>query len=424
MASEILPMQPRDTPIGEFRLQAGFLGLFVILCGFTLTVWDGGDIAPRILSGFLFLLAALFFAFAPFRPIVFRLPVVCLLAMTAYGVIQTLFFPQKIVSYGWQGVLFWFAAAMITALATELFQSSRDAARFRLYFVLFGTVVCVLDLLQQASPTNKYFWLIPSRYSSIFGPFAYWNNFAEFVELLLPITLWKGLGGRRLAVPYILCAGVQIGAVVASGSRAGALLVILELLALIALSYGRNRDKKLLLGAALAIALSMVFIYAAGFETLITKLQQNDVLAVRRNIDRSSFAMIQERPLAGWGLDTYVPVYRMFARYDDGTFVNRAHNDWLEWACDGGVFFSGVMLLVLIWSIRPAIRSGWGIGLIALSIHALVDYPFARLGVCGWYFCLLGMLAAARVRQKHAEDSMARESAAQALGLGRASRQT
>src|SRR6185437_10118598 len=134
----------------------------------------------------------------------------------------------------------------------------REAARFRLYFILFGTAVCVLDLLQQASQSSSYFWLVPSRYSSIFGPFAYWNNFAEFVELLLPITLWKGLGGRRLSVPYILCAAVQIGAVVASGSRAGTVLVILELLGLIALSFSRNRDKKLLLGAALTIALSVV----------------------------------------------------------------------------------------------------------------------------------------------------------------------
>jgi O-antigen ligase len=221
-----------------------------------------------------------------------------------------------------------------------------------------------------------------------------------------------------------MSAAVQIGAVVASGSRAGTVLVILELLALIALAYGKNRNKNLLLGAALAIALSLVFIYAAGFETLITKLQQNDLLAVRRNIDRSSLAMIHDHPFAGWGLDTYVPVYRMFARYDDGTFVNRAHNDWLEWTSDGGIFFSGTMLLVLLWSMRPAIRSGWGIGLIAFCIHALVDYPFARLGVCGWYFCFLGMLSVVRVRQRRAEQSFDRRSAAQALGLRPTSRLT
>ncbi len=422
MASNVLSMPPRDALARRLHERAGLLGLFVILCGFTLTVWDGGDIAPRICSGFVFLLAALFFVLSPPQKIAFHLPSVCLFSMTAYGVAQTLFFPHKIVALGWIGVLFWFAASMITLLATQLFSFPGEAARFRLYFIVFGTAVCVLDLLQQASSTDKYFWLIPSRYSSIFGPFAYWNNFAEFVELLFPITLWKGLGGHRPSIPYILIAAVQIGAVVASGSRAGAVLVILELLALIALAYSRNRNKKLLLGAALAIALSLFFIYAAGFETLIAKLQQNDLLAVRRNIDRSSLAMIREHPLAGWGLNTYVPVYRMFARYDDGTFVNRAHNDWLEWASDGGIFFSCAMLAVLIWSIRPAIRSGWGIGLIAFCIHALVDYPFARLGVCGWYFCLLGMLAAVRVPQQQGLESMDRISAARTQPLRPASR--
>ncbi len=424
MAGGSLSIAPRDAPAGRLQHRAAFLGLFVILCGFTLTVWDGGDIAPRIFSGFIFLLAGLFFAFLPTQNVIFSLPAVCLLSMTAYGVVQTLFFPHKIIAYGWIGVLFWFAAAVITCLATQLFPIPREAARFRLYFVVFGTAVCILDLLQQASSTNRYFWLIPSRYATIFGPFAYWNNFAEFVELLLPITLWNGLGGRRPSIPYILCAAVQTGAVVASGSRAGSLLAVLELLALIALAYSRNRNKNFLLGAALAIVLSLAFVYAAGFEALIAKLQQNDLLAVRRNIDRSSLAMIREHPFAGWGLDTYVPVYRMFARYDDGTFVNRAHNDWLEWACDGGIFFSGIMLVVLVWSVRPAIRSGWGIGLIAFCIHALVDYPFARLGVCGWYFCFLGMLAALRVNQEEAHRSMDRVSSAQAPGLHPASRQT
>ncbi len=106
--------------------------------------------------------------------------------------------------------------------------------------------------------------------------------------------------------------------------------------------------------------------------------------------------MIRERPWTGWGVGTYVPVYRMFARYDDGTYVNRAHNDWLEWTAEGGVFYSGLMLVVFLWRVGPAIRSGWGIGVLALFLHATVDYPFARFGVCAWCFALLGMLAAAQ----------------------------
>jgi O-antigen ligase len=420
MSIDTVSEPPRAELLDKLRQTIGTLGLFVILCAFTLSVWDGGEIAPRILSGVTFLLTTAFFLLPSRQELDLPIPSICLLLMTAYGILQTLFFPQKILFHGWSGVLFWFAAACITCISAQVFRSSKEAARFRLYFIVFGTAVCVLDLLQQATQTAKYFWLIPSRYSSISGPFAYWNNFAEFVELLLPVTLWRGLFGRKPSIGYILSAAIQICAVVASGSRAGTLLVVVELIVMIALAYARNRNKAFVVGAALAIGLSIFFIYAAGFETLITKLQQNDLLAVRRNIDKSSLAMIRSRPLTGWGLETYVPVYRMFARYDDGTYVNRAHNDWLEWAAEGGVFFAGAMIVVMGWSIRPAIRSGWGIGLIAICIHGLVDYPFARLGVCGWYFCLIGMLAASRLNHKseRLEDP---EAISAAFGLRRAS---
>jgi O-antigen ligase len=255
--------------------------------------------------------------------------------------------------------------------------------------------VCLLDLLEQASRTSLYYWVIKSKFHAVFGPFAYWNNFAQFVELVLPITLWAGLSKRRSSpAPYLILGALQIGAVVASGSRAGTVLVIAELLAVIALAYARRRDRRLILGAALALGLSLLFIYAAGFDVLIKKLQQSDQLAVRRSINQSSLEMIRERPLLGWGLETYVPVYRMFAHYDDGTYVNRAHNDWLQWAAEGGIFFAALMLAVFGWSLRPAVQSVWGVGLIAICVHALVDYPFARLGVCGWYFALTPMLAA------------------------------
>ncbi len=393
-------------PVGFNRV--ALRGLFVLLCAFTLTTCDGGEIQTRIVSGFILLGAAIFLISPQNQKLTVAVPGICLLSMTAYGILQTLFFPTKILSYGWSGVLFWFTAALITITSARLFRIARFASQFRLWFIIFGTAVCVLDLLEQASHTTRYYWLIQSRYQLISGPFSYWNNFAQFVELLLPVTLWRGLAGNRPRVPYLLSAALQIGAVVASGSRAGTVLVVVELITVIGLAYERNRNKALLVGAGLAVALSLIFVYAAGFETLIYKLEQNDQLTVRRNIDRSSLAMIHMHPLAGWGLDTYVPVYRMFARYDDGTYVNRAHNDWLEWAAGGGIFFAGAMLVVVLWSIRPATRSGWGVGLIAICLHALVDYPFARFGVCAWYFCLLGMLVAFRLNQQARQQAAGR----------------
>lgn len=372
-----------------------FAAFFGILGAFTLCTLDGGEVAPWTISAALFVLAALYFAFSGRRHLTLTIPAVCLLLMTSFGVIQTLWLPRKILYNGWTTTLFWFTAAGIVFLATQIFQSRECAARFRLLFVLFGSAVCLLDLLQQASHTNRFYWLIPSKFPAVFGPFAYWNNFAEFVELVLPVTLWAGLGRRRPDIRYTLLGALQIAAVVASGSRAGSALVLAELMAIVLLAYLRNRSRSLLYGAAVAVGFSALLVYAAGYDELLSKLRNSDQLAIRRDLNKSSIAMIRERPVTGWGLGTYVPVYPMFARYDDGTWVNRAHNDWLQWAAEGGIFFAALMLVIFIWSIPRALRSGWGLGVVAVCMHALVDYPFARIGVCAWYFALTAMLAAA-----------------------------
>ena len=393
------------------------MGLFIVLAAFTLCTLDGGELAPRIISTVFLVLAAVYLSVPFTQRLRLSVPAVCLLLMTLWGVAQTIFSSQRIVANGWRGVLFWFTCAMIALVATQLFQSAQAAALFRFWLMLFGGAVCLLDLLEQASRTNLYYWAIPSKFHAVFGPFAYWNNFAQFAELAVPITLWAGLSKRHSSpAPYLLLGAVEIGAVVASGSRAGTLLVLGELLAVIGLAYARRQDRRLLLGAMLAFVMSVFFVYAAGFDVLIAKLQQNDQLAVRRSINQSSLEMIRERPLTGWGLETYVPVYRMFAHYDDGTYVNRAHNDWLQWAAEGGIPFAALMLALFVWTLRPAVQSVWGIGLIAICLHALVDYPFARLGVCGWYFALAPMLAAQvdERRRTATENSSAKRSTREA----------
>lgn len=402
MASAELTAPAKLFILGRARRQLGFIGLCSALAAFTLCTLDGGAIAPLTISAVLLLLTACYLTIPAGQRFQISVPAVCLSLMALYGIGQTLWLPQKIAYDGWTAVVFWFTAAAIAWLGTQVFKDSPVAHHFRFFLAIFASAISVLDLLEQASRTNRYYWLIPSRCNNVFGPFAYWNNFAQFVELSLPVTLWFGLGRTKPVIGYVLLAAIQIGAVVASGSRAGTALVGVELVAVIVLAFQRHRNRSLLFGAGLAIALTIVFIYSAGIDRLIGKIEQNDQIAVRRNINRSSLAMIRERPLTGWGLNTYVPVYRMFALYDDGTYVNRAHNDWLQFLAEGGIFFASPMCVLFLWSFRPAVRSVWGVGLIAVGLHALVDYPFARLGVCGWYFALIAMLAVSSRRNSSA----------------------
>ncbi len=375
-------------------------GLFVLLAAFTSTVIDNSEILTHWIGAGLFLLLAAWIVIGFRERIRWSLPSVCLLLMACYGVAQTLWSPYKIVSEGWRVTIFWWACAGICLLSHQLFRDLAVARQFRLAFVYFASLICVLDLLQQASRTTKVLWIFPTGWPFVFGTFQYANNFCQFVELSLPVTLWLGLGQRRTNFLMLLLAALQVSAVIASSSRSGTILVVVEFLAVLVVCWLRGRSRLPLPMLGITVVLTLGLVVVAGFDRVIERLRSPDQFAVRREINEASLDMVKAHPWTGWGLGTYVPVYPRFARYDDGTYVNHAHNDWLEWAAEGGVFFAGLMLVVFLWTLTPAWRSVWGVGVVFVCINAVVDYPFARLAVCGWYFVLVGMLAGHREEKR------------------------
>ena len=144
------PPLPSDSGrIARIRERLGLFGLFGILAAFTLFTLDGADLAPRIISAVFLVLAAAYLSVPFTQSLPLGLPSVCLLLMTLWGILQTLFSSQKIVADGWTGVLFWFTAAMLSLIATQLFRSLRVAAVFRRWFMFFAAGICVLELLEQ-----------------------------------------------------------------------------------------------------------------------------------------------------------------------------------------------------------------------------------------------------------------------------------
>ena len=112
--------------------------------------------------------------------------------------------------------------------------------------------------------------------------------------------------------------------------------------------------------------------------------------------------MFLARPLTGWGLGTWSSVYPGFAHYDDGTFVNQAHNEWVQWAAEGGILLFLLMLAFAIHLIRPAFRAIWGLGTLAVLLHAFVDYPFEqRPQLAVFFFVFFGLVLASGRSPKH-----------------------
>ena len=233
---------------------------------------------------------------------------------------------------------------------------------------------------------REILWLFPSPYPDVWGPFLSRNNFAQFLELAFPVALWLACTWRGTL--YMWMSATMLACGLVSASRAGAVLLIVEAAAVFALARPPAPRRLIPLFAAGVMVLAAL----AGGEVLVHRLQDSDPFRDRREIFASSLAMIAARPWTGYGLGNFATVYPEFARFDPGAVVEHAHNDWLEWATEGGWPYAAAWMLLAISALRPALRSIWGIGVPAIFVHALVDYPFARFGVAAWLFILVGAL--------------------------------
>jgi len=226
----------------------------------------------------------------------------------------------------------------------------------------------------------------------------------------LPIALWRALREGWRSWGYALAGGILYASAIGVASRAGAVLCTAELLVMLMIGLVRLRDPETgLLTRSTTAILVMVPVFAAaftlavGWERVWLRFQQNDPYLVRREFIVAAVDMARQRPLTGYGLDTFPEAYQRYAIKDFPFYANHTHNDWAEFAADGGVPFMLLVLIPFASGIPAAVRSPWGLGLIAVMLHACVDFPFPRPAVSGWMFAMLGLLYMTRMpdRTRH-----------------------
>jgi len=350
----------------------------------TVAIWSTDPFTEWAYEGGVFLLAG----WATLRKSIRAGPILsaaALLGLWGFGQLAT---GASVYRYATLNESLRIAALGATALAASVIFERAEARDQLLRAVAwFGFLLSIVSVLAYYTSPGKILWLLPSPYPDVWGPFLSRNNFAQFLELVLPASLWLGCNRRR-QTSYLWMSAIILACGLASASRAGAVLLILESATVFMLA--RPPDARRLIPAFTlgAVALAAV----AGGDVLAHRFKDPDPFRDRREIFASALVMIAARPWTGYGLGNFAAVYPEFASYDPGTVVEHAHNDWIEWVAEGGWPYSAAWLLLAIAAIRPAIRSIWGIGVPAVFVHALVDYPFARLGVVAWLFILTGAL--------------------------------
>jgi len=298
----------------------------------------------------------------------------------------------------WMAVLTWETFLVIFLLACELLTEAKALIWFLKIVSLGGSLLAVLSIAQDYSSPGKIFWIFPSGYAAdVLGPFVNRNQFAAWLELLVPVTLYLAVTDRRFVVLYGTGAAIMISSVIASGSRAGSFLVVAESVGVMLLFIARNNfpRKAMVIRSVQLAGLASIAIAVVGSETLRTRLESFGPEPLRMDALKASMQMTADHPWLGIGLGAWSTVYPRYATIDTGVFMNQAHNDWIQWAAEGGIPF--VLLLAILATMlwKPAFRSIYGLGIISFLAHAFLDYPMQQRPVLAcWFFAIAGATVA------------------------------
>ena len=357
------------------RSRNALTALLALLLTFSLAPFPS---AARFFPAAVFAVTAMYFALwaRGNSPLLWTLPLAPLSAATLWAWLP-----------GSTAAMQWTAYLILAFLATQLFGSARLRFHFQQFAVLFGAVNSIVAISQLL--------VSPANIAPAIGAFANRNHFAALMELLLPIACWEFAKSRQAI--YAGAAGLMFLAVVMSTSRMGILLTAAELVILSI--FAARRFRNLPWRPALAAAAVVAVLAAAAGGTAWQRFQgvSYDLQTSTRGLTaRASIAMLRERPLRGFGLGTWAQVYPRFAETDTGFDLIHADDDWLEWAAEGGVPFVCFMLVIAGLAVANIWREPWSIGLAAVMIHSLTEFPLQKIAVMSWFVVLLAMSAMAR----------------------------
>ena len=297
----------------------------------------------------------------------------------------------------WSAALDWLAFFLVFVLSSDLFAERARKHAFLAAASLFGMMTAMVATIGAYACPGKVACVVDTGFAGgVMGPFVNRNQYCAWVELLLPGALYLAAVDTRWRAFFASAAAVMAGSVVASASRAGSVLMGAEIMAVaVALASRRMTRRRMAAGAAQFAVLAALAISLAGWQQLGNRWRTAGPDDLRQDALRASLRMVRARAWMGTGLGTWSRIYPRYATIDRGVFMNQAHNDWAQWAAEGGLPFVLLLLFfaALLW--KAAFRSIYGIGLFVFLTHALVDYPMQqRPALAAWLFCIAGVSCA------------------------------
>lgn len=258
-------------------------------------------------------------------------------------------------------------------------QSNDDRRRVLMLLVAAAVISALLGIAQIVSGGSGplYLYRVTNNGDAV-GLFANRNHNAVFMGTIFVIAGYLLAEQRRLhpraagnAAQLFLGAScvLMVVTLVVNGSRAGLLIGVLAMGLGAALYFSArradsrddHRDRATIwsyvpvlgiLGAS--VVLAFLFAQSSSFDRLMT-LSLSDELRVQ--IFPQVAAMAQDNWLFGTGFGSFEHAYRQYesAQWLQETYVNNAHDDWLQWVIEGGVPAILIVIGFVVWLVRTGL---------------------------------------------------------------------
>lgn len=248
------------------------------------------------------------------------------------------------------------------------------------------------------------------------GTFANANHMATL--LLVSGPLLVALGARRwreqprpndrLVTAIVAAAAAVVVALGVAVNQSLALLIIgapvAGAAALQLIPAGRVRLGRL------AVMLGVLFLGGIAAMAIMfstgTSTSNRTSVTIRADIWSQSSRIVADHGLVGSGVGTFPKVYPLYEAPAtiERTYVNHAHNDYLELAIEAGI--PGIVLMLLffvwwgsrtlaIWRSPDAAEMARAacIASAAILLHSLVDYPLRTAGIAASMAMVLALMA-------------------------------
>lgn len=312
------------------------------------------------------------------------------------------------------------AALPALAMLAWVLRLGNGQSKGLLIAVFAATAITIGVAVIQSTQATPWYPYRHSSFGAATGLFANSNHMASLLLVSIPLLaafaadqLRRGGGtdfGRRAMIGIVLaaCVAAIVGGIFLNGSLAvlllgGPMLLASALIFLPSVGVRAGRLAGLIVAATAA---GIVAILALGGDRLARLSSQESVLE-RWEILQSSLALARDYAPWGSGLGTFPAVYRLQENPETvtSTYINHAHNEYLELAVELGLPGLLLMLVFLAWWIwrstalwrsgttTPTVRAATLVTL-GLLLHSLVDFPLRTAALSALFGTALGLMAA------------------------------